>query len=123
MKIAQQIPAYLLGLIYVVFGLNFFFNFIPAPKDPPSADMANFAGVLMSSGFLKVVKFMEVTFGIMMFVKPTRALGQVLIAPITVGIFLVELLIMKDAKMGLAMLALNAAAIYFDREKYLPIVK
>lgn len=122
MKIAKLIPVFLLGLVYVVFGSNFFLNFIPMPKEMP-ADMAAFSGVLFSTGYLKVIKIMEITFGLMLFIKPTRALAQILIAPITVGILLVELLIVKQPGIAVVMVLLNALAIYFTKEKYLPIVK
>jgi uncharacterized membrane protein YphA (DoxX/SURF4 family) len=38
MKIATIIARTLLGLIFVVFGLNAFFNFIPMP--PPKGELA-----------------------------------------------------------------------------------
>lgn len=123
MKVVKLVPAFLLGLVYVVFGSNFFLNFIPMPKDGMPADMVTFSGVLYSTGYLKVIKIMEVAFGLMLFLKPTRALAQILIAPITVGILLVEILILKQPGVAIIMIALNALAIYFDKEKYLPIVK
>jgi hypothetical protein len=31
----KQIPAYLLALVFIVFGLNFFMNFMPMPTEMP----------------------------------------------------------------------------------------
>jgi uncharacterized membrane protein YphA (DoxX/SURF4 family) len=47
MKIASQIARYLLGLIFLVFGLNGFFNFLPMPG--PTGVAAQFFGAIESS--------------------------------------------------------------------------
>jgi hypothetical protein len=35
MKYASTIAGALLGLLFIVFGLNFFLNFLPMPPGPP----------------------------------------------------------------------------------------
>ena len=50
MKIASTISRYLLGLLFTVFGLNGFFNFIPQP--PPTNPVAlQFLGAVSASHF------------------------------------------------------------------------
>jgi len=54
MKIATIIARVLLGLAFVVFGLNFFFNFIPAPPPPPGL-AGDYLKVFAASGYTHVV--------------------------------------------------------------------
>jgi len=121
MNIVKQIPALLLALIFFVFGLNFFLHFIPMP--PATGDAATFFGVIYTTGFLTVVKVLEITFAILIAIKPTRALALLLIAPIAVSILLFELLIAHAPGIGILLVLLNAVSIYQLKEKYLPIVR
>ena len=43
MKIVTMIARYLLGLVFLVFGLNKFFNFIPSGPMPPGAPGSSWA--------------------------------------------------------------------------------
>ncbi len=49
MRIASIIARYLLGLIFLVFGLNGFLHFIPMP--PPKGLAAQFGGAIINSPF------------------------------------------------------------------------
>ena len=49
----------LLGLLFLVFGLNGFLNFIPQPKDMPQ-DVMTVMGALMKAGYMTVVSGAEV---------------------------------------------------------------
>src|SRR3954471_10336144 len=57
----------LMGLMFFVFGLNGFFNFIPPPAKPmPDGAMA-FVGALMNTGYmLRLIKGTEVLVGILL---------------------------------------------------------
>lgn len=94
MKIAALIARVLLGLIFVVFGLNMWFHFIPIP--PPTTDAAkNFMGAIYGSGYLDVVKVLEVTGGLALLSGRYLNLGLVLITPVVVNIFLYHLLLVQ----------------------------
>ena len=56
----------LLLLAFVVFGSNFFLNFIPMPNDPSPADAPHklFMGALFPTGYLAFVKVLEILGGI-----------------------------------------------------------
>ena len=77
-----------LGLIYFVFGLNFFLHFIPTP--PPSGGVADaFTGGLFQSGyFFPVLKSLEVILGALLLVRLFVPLALVVLAPISVNILL-----------------------------------
>ena len=116
----KHIPAYLLALVFVVFGLNFFLNFIPMQTMP--GDAGTFGGLLYTSGYLKVIKILEVSIGLLLVLPKTRALALLLIAPIVVNILLFEVYLAHQAGFGVALIILNAIGIYLNREKYKSIV-
>ncbi len=117
----KQIPSYLLAVVYLVFGLNYFFHFIPMP--PMSGDAGTFTGLLYTSKYLLVVKLIEVISAILLLVPATRALGLLLIAPVTVNILLFELFIAHQPGIGVILLLVNTLAIGLNKDSYLGIVK
>jgi putative oxidoreductase len=77
----------LLGLAYFVFGLNGFFQFLPAP---PLADAAGaFAGAMAATGyFFPMIKATEVVGGFLLLSGMFVPLALILLAPVTLNIFL-----------------------------------
>jgi hypothetical protein len=117
----KHIPAYLLALVYLIFGLNFFIHFIAMP--PMDGNAGAFAGLLYSTGFLAFVKVLEISSGLLLLIPKTRALAYLLIAPITVNILLFELFMVGKPGIGLLLLILNAVGIFLNKEKYISIIK
>jgi uncharacterized membrane protein YphA (DoxX/SURF4 family) len=77
----------LLGLIFFVFGLNFFLHFIPQP--PMAGPAGAFAGAMFATGYLfVVVKVVEVVSGALLLVGRFVPLALALLAPIVINIFL-----------------------------------
>jgi putative oxidoreductase len=120
MKIATLILNSLLGLVFVVFGLNGFLNFIPMP--PMAGDAGTFAGVIASTGFLKVVKILEIVVGACILIGFQRPLMYILLMPIVVGILLFELLIAKQPGIGVLLFVINAFLLYTNRDRYMPMI-
>ena len=87
-----------------------------------TGNAGTFVGVIYSTGFLAFVKVLEMLFAILLLLKPTRAIGLLLIAPISVNILLFELFIAQQIGIGILLVALNIWAIYAAKEKYLGIV-
>jgi uncharacterized membrane protein YphA (DoxX/SURF4 family) len=77
----------LLGLMFLVFGLNGFLNFIPPPKDGiPEAAMA-FSVAMMKTGYLlQLVKGTEVLVGVLLLLNRFVPLALVILAPVLVNI-------------------------------------
>ncbi len=119
MKIAKQIPAYLLGAVFFLFGLAYFFKLMPEPKI--EGDPLAFMGV-MSKGYMTFVKVLEVGIGLLLLLPKTRALALILIAPITVNILCFELFIAKQPGIGVALVLVNIIGLYFNKEKYQQIL-
>ena len=86
MKNATKIVATLLGLMFVVFGLNFWFRFIPTPMPPEGSPAAAFLGAMFGSGYLATVKVVEVLGGLALLCPKTRRLGIILIGAVTFNI-------------------------------------
>ncbi len=86
MKIATIIARSLLGLIFVVFGLNMFLHFIPTPP-PPEGPARDFMTALFMSHYLYVIGALQVVGGILLLTGRWVPLGlnilcfHVLMAP------------------------------------------
>lgn len=90
MKKLPLVARVLLGLMFFVFGLNGFFNFIPPPPNLPEK-MTAFAGGLMASGyFFPFLKGTEVLCGILLLSGVYVPLALVILAPIVLNILLVH---------------------------------
>lgn len=89
MKFAVIGARVLLGLIFFVFGLHGFFQFSFISTPEMSEAGGSFMGALMGTGyFMKVVKAVEVTAGLMILTGRFLPLGLILLAPVTVNILL-----------------------------------
>ncbi len=74
-----------LGLVFTVFGLNFFLHFLPMPPAPPRA--AAFAGALFASGYLfPLLKATEVAAGLLLLSGLLVPLSLAVLAPIIINI-------------------------------------
>jgi putative oxidoreductase len=86
MKIASTIARYLLGFIFLVFGLNGFLHFIPMP--PPSGLAGQFMGALFVSHFLVIVFLLQLIPAILLLINRYVPLALVLLGPVIVNIVL-----------------------------------
>jgi putative oxidoreductase len=120
MKVAKHIPAYLLAIVFIVFGANFFINFMPMP--PLTGDTLTFMNLFGGSGYMALIKILEIGFGVLLILSKTRALGLLLVLPIVVNILCFEVFIAKQPGIGIALLIINIIGIYFNREKYKGII-
>jgi len=87
MKIATIIARVLLGLMFVVFGSNVFFHFIPMPPQKPSL-ATDFSKALMESNYVYVVGFLQVAGGLLILIGRYVPLGLMLLGPVIVNILL-----------------------------------
>jgi putative oxidoreductase len=85
MKIASLIARLLLGLIFVVFGLNGFLHFIPMP--PPKGLAAQFGGAIFASHYWVVIFGLQVIGGLLLLVNRFVPLALVVLGPVIVNIF------------------------------------
>lgn len=98
MKTTTNIAGGLLGLLFIVFGSNFFLNFIPLPPGPPEGSPpALFMAALYPSGYLAFVKVLEILGGVMVAVPRSRNLGLLVLGPIIVNILAFQIFLVKGA--------------------------
>jgi putative oxidoreductase len=91
MKVATVIARVLLGLMFVVFGLNIFLPFIPMPEQKPPPLAADFSKALFESHYLLVVGALQVIGGLLLLIGRFVPLGLVLLGPVIVNIVLFHL--------------------------------
>ena len=100
MKIVTNISQFLLGLIFLVFGLNGFLHFIPML--PPSGVAGQFLGAMFVSRYLLVVSGLQVISGALLLINRYVPLALTVLGPIIVNILLFHSL-MNPAGIGLAL--------------------
>lgn len=106
MRTASVIARYLAGVIFLVFGLNGFLNFIPMP--PPAGIAGQFLGVLYASHYLWVIFGFQLLAGVLLLVNRYVPLAVAMLAPVLVNILTFHALM---APSGLP-LALFVAALW-----------
>ncbi len=82
----------LLGLMFFIFGLNGFLNFIPTPpKESMPAGLVAFSEAMMKTGYLfQLVKGTEVLVGALLLLNRFVPLALTLLAPVIVNIVAVH---------------------------------
>ena len=95
MKLASTIARLLLGLIFVVFGLNFWLHFIPLPPPAEGSAAASFMFAMYGSGYLTVVKVLEVTGGLLLLSGRFVNLALATLGPIVLNIALYHVFLVQ----------------------------
>ena len=101
MKIAATIARYLLGLGFTVFGLNMFFNFIPAPPPPPGY-AGQFSMLMMATHYMYAVGSVMVVSGLLFLANRYVALALVLLAPVLYNILIFHI-VMNPSGIGMGL--------------------
>ena len=84
MRTASFIAQYLAGVIFLVFGLNGFLNFIPMP--PPTGVAAQFMGALYVSHYLVVIFAFQIIAAVLLLINRYVPLALAILAPVIVNI-------------------------------------
>src|SRR6202171_5892240 len=84
MRTASTIARYLAGLVFLVFGLNGFLNFIPLP--PPAGIAGQFMGALYASHYLWVIFAFQLVAGVLLLANRYVPLALAMLAPVIVNI-------------------------------------
>jgi putative oxidoreductase len=120
MKIAVVIARVLLGLVFLVFGLNFYLHFIPNQTMP--GDAGTLAGLLFQHGWFTFYGILYLVAGVLLVVGRYVPVGLVLLGPIIVNILLFHLtLAPKGIGPGLVCAVLEAFLIYAYWPAFAPI--
>ncbi len=117
----------LLGLIFLFFGLNFFFHFLNAPPPDPASKAGAFLGGLFASGyFFTFLKVLEVLYGALLIAGLFTPLVLLLLFPISVNILLFHALLAaapQSLAIAILLFALNVYLAWVNRAVYAPLFK
>lgn len=91
-RLLSRIFSIILGLLFVVFGINGFLHFMPVP--PMEGEAAAFMGALSATGYMfPLIKGTEVLGGALLLSGRGVPLGLLILAPIIVNILAFHLLL------------------------------
>ena len=112
MKITSTIARYLLGLIFLTFGLNGFLHFIPMP--PPTGVAAQFFGALFVSRFYVAVFVLQIVPAVLLLANRYVPLALTILAAVIFNIVCFHIF-MAPAGLPLALfVAVLWAVIFID---------
>ena len=86
MRIAVLISRILLGLMFLLFGLNGFLQFLPSPPIPGPA--GQFLGLLVTSHYVAAIALVQVVSALLLLSGQFIPLALVLLGPVLVNILL-----------------------------------
>src|SRR5205823_3105543 len=112
----------ILGLIYFVFGLNGFLGFISMPPLPEAA-MGFMGGMFSAPYFIWILKPTEIIGGFLLLLGKAVPFALVILAPITVNIFLFHLFLAGSPGMAIGMFIIHVALIKMNWNAYKPMFK
>ncbi len=123
MKIAVLIVRSLLGLAFVIFGLNGFLNFMPMGEPPaPDSPAGHFFAAVATTGFMSVISACQLVGGLLLLVNFLPVLGLTILCPVIFNILVFHLTIMpKGIFPGVlvAVMALFLVWAYWDHYRHL----
>ena len=106
MKIAALIARNLLGLMFVVFGLNGFLHFIPQPPPPPGM-AGQYMGAMAATHYFVPVFLLQLIGGVLLLANRYVPLALVMLGPVIVNILLYHALMdVKGIAPGIVVLVL-----------------
>lgn len=112
-----------LGLIFLVFGLNFFLQFLPAPPQTGGAAESFTTGLFLSGYFFPFLKGIEVVLGVALLIGAFVPLVLVILMPITLNILLFHVFLTDSAVISIVIIALHLYLAWAYRDYYKPLFK
>lgn len=108
MKTSTAICRILLGFLYLVFGLDYFFHFIPYEPNHTGI-VAAFKTSLVNIGyFYPMIKSIQVVGGLLLLINRYAPFSAVVVFPISVNVFLYHTILVPSGwLMGVLLLAPN----------------
>jgi putative oxidoreductase len=117
-NIGEIIAQIIFGLMFLIFGLNGFFHFIPMA--PPTGLAGEYVGGLFKSGFFfPFLKGTEVICGILLIANRYVALALLVLAPIVINILLFHVFLASEGIiMTIVLVALLGFLAWSHRKSY-----
>lgn len=114
MKIAVLISRILLGLGFIIFGINILHSFLPQPPVPEGSLMFQFMNVMVPTHWMSAVGVVQPAGGLLVLFGGTAPLGLTFLAPVLVNILLFHICVMagEDILPGLIFTGLEVFLLY-----------
>ena len=121
MRFAAIIARVLLGLTFLVFGLNHLLHFLPQPSAPPG-DAAMYGKLLSSHHVMTFVGWLMAIAGLLLLVGRWVPLALVILGPILVNILMFHILFNRPGLLrAVALTALEVLLIVAYRTSFRPL--
>jgi uncharacterized membrane protein YphA (DoxX/SURF4 family) len=117
MKILVLISRLLLGLVFFVFGLNGFLQFIPV-KEMPTGLALQFITALMQSHYVLVVSVTQLIGGVLLLVNRYIPLSLALLGPVIVNILCYHIFLWSQGLPIAAVVAILWFILFFYYRQY-----
>jgi uncharacterized membrane protein YphA (DoxX/SURF4 family) len=126
-KIIDLTARLLLGLLFLIFGLNFFFHFLPSSSPNPASKAGLFLGGLFASGYFFIfLKVLEVLYALLLLADLFVPLVLILLFPITINVLLFHSILAPSLQtliIAVVLFALNIYLAWVNRAVYAPLFK
>jgi hypothetical protein len=110
MKFLTHVPAAILAFLFLFGGINFFFPLAPMPT--MTGNQLAFFNLFGPTGYM----------GVLIIMPTKRALGTLILAPISVNILLFEICLANAPGIGILLIALIGLVIYQEKQKFLALL-
>jgi len=123
-KTATVIARILLGLMFVIFGSNFFLNFIPMPPPPPGL-AGDYFKVFAASGYMYVVGAMQLLSGLLLLIGRFVPLALTILAAMIFNIWTFHILMDPQGlfPMAIVVMALELFLVWSYRDRFAGILR
>ena len=123
LKWGPRIARVVLGLMFVVFGLNYFLEFLGANPPPPERAAPFILGLVSAGYVFPVIKMIEVASGLALIGNRFVPLALTLLAPIIVNIAAVHILLVPMYPMVVILLSLEIYLTWTYRSAFAPMLQ
>ena len=119
MKTTTIVSRVILGFIYLVFGLDYFFHFIPYQPNHTGKVAAFKAGLLGVGYFYPMIKSIQIAGGISLLINRYAPFAAVVLFPISLNVFLYHTILVPSGwYMGVILIVTNLFLGYAYRKYY-----
>ena len=115
---AVSIARVVLALPFLVFGLNHFLHFMPMPGPSAESLAGQFAGAMVTSGYMNAVKVLEIVGAALVLSGRLVPLGLTILTPIAVNILFFEIFMLGTGGPGVALTTLCVVLVWAYRSHF-----
>lgn len=121
MKIAAAIAGILLGGLFIMSASMVLFNLVEMPEIPKDTLPYHFMAAVGPTGYMTMVKVVELLGGIFVLIPKTRNIGLLFLGPVIVNILAFHQFVAKDGilqPMLLGIVALSLFLLWVERARW-----